>query len=78
MAFLTLMEIIEDRFAVKSTIIGSQLPLEKWYEAITEKSIAVLDKLFNSSHKIILKRESMRRKKTLILHLPFLIESLLY
>jgi len=64
-ACLTLMEIIEDRFAVKSTIIGSQLPLEKWYEAITEKSIAdaVLDRLFNSSHKIILKGESMRRKK---------------
>jgi DNA replication protein DnaC len=64
-ASLTLMEIIEDRFAVKSTIIGSQLPLEKWYEVITEKSVAdaVLDRLFNSSHKIILKGDSMRRKK---------------
>ena len=65
MACLTLMEIIEDRFAVKSIITGSQLPLEKWYEIITEKSVAdaVLDRLLNSSHKIILKGESMRRKK---------------
>jgi len=62
---LTLMEIIEDRFAVKSIIIGSQLPLEKWYETITEKSVAdaVLDRLFNTSYKILLKGESMRRKK---------------
>jgi DNA replication protein DnaC len=65
MASLTLMEIIEDRFAIKSIIIGSQLPLEKWYEAITEKTVAdaVLDRLYNVSHKIILKGESMRRKK---------------
>jgi DNA replication protein DnaC len=65
MACLALMEIIEDRFAVRSIIIGSQLPLEKWYEVITEKSVAdaVLDRLLNSSHKLILKGESMRRKK---------------
>jgi DNA replication protein DnaC len=46
-------------------IIGSQIPLEKWYEIISEKTVAdaVLDRLFNASHKIILKGESMRRKK---------------
>ena len=62
---LTLMEIIEDRFGQKSTIIGSQLPLEKWYEAICEKTVAdaILDRLFNASHKIILNGESLRRKK---------------
>ena len=62
---LILMEIIEDRFAKHSTIIGSQLPLEKWYEVITEKTLAdaILDRLLNASYKIILKGESMRRKK---------------
>ena len=65
LASLTLMEIIEDRLGIKSVIIGSQLPLEKWYEVITEKTVAdaVLDRLLNTSHKIILKGESMRRKK---------------
>jgi DNA replication protein DnaC len=65
LASLTLMEIIEDRFALRSIIIGSQLPLEKWYEVITEKSVAdaVLDRLLTTSYKIILKGESMRRKK---------------
>ena len=54
---LTLMEIIEDRFAKKSIIIGSQLPLEKWYDIITEKTVAdaILDRLLNASHKITLK-----------------------
>ncbi|GHV21094.1 ATPase AAA [Bacteroidia bacterium] len=62
---LMLMEIIEDRFARNSIIIGSQLPLEKWYEIIAEKTVAdaVLDRLLNASHKIILRGESMRRKK---------------
>jgi DNA replication protein DnaC len=62
---LTLMEIIEDRFAKKSIIIGSQLPLEKWYDIIVEKTVAdaILDRLLNASHKIILKGDSMRRKK---------------
>jgi len=59
------MEIIEDRFGLKSIIIGSQLPLENWYQIISEKTVAdsILDRLLNSSHKIILKGESMRRKK---------------
>lgn len=65
MSSLALMEMIEDRFAKRSIIIGSQLPLEKWYEIITEKTLAdaILDRLLNASHKIILKGESMRRKK---------------
>lgn len=58
------MEIIEDRFAKKSIIIGSQLPLEKWYDIITEKTVAdaILDRLLNASHKITLKGDSLRRK----------------
>jgi len=62
---LTLMEIIEDRFGKKSIIIGSQLPLEKWYDIITEKTVAdaILDRLLNASHKITLKGDSLRRKK---------------
>jgi DNA replication protein DnaC len=65
MECLTLMEIIEDRFALKSIIIGSQLPLENWYQIITEKTVAdsILDRLLNSSYKLILQGESMRRKK---------------
>lgn len=62
MAFL---EIIEDRFDLKSTIIGSQLPVGKWYDVIGESTIAdaILDRLVNGAHRIDLKGESLRKKK---------------
>lgn len=61
---LMLLEIIEDRHGKKSTIISSQLPSAKWYDVIGESTIAdaILDRLLNSSHKIELKGESMRKK----------------
>jgi DNA replication protein DnaC len=62
MAFL---EIIEDRFDRKSTIISSQLPVGKWYEVIGESTIAdaILDRLVNGAHRIDLQGESLRKKK---------------
>jgi len=61
---LMLLEIIEDRHGKKSTIISSQLPPAKWYDVIGESTIAdaILHRLLNSSHKIELKGESMRKK----------------
>ncbi len=62
MAFL---EIIEDRYDVKSTIISSQLPISKWYDIIGEGTIAdaILDRLVNGAHRIDLNGESLRKKK---------------
>jgi len=62
MAFL---EIIEDRYDIKSTIISSQLPVSKWYEVIGEGTIAdaIMDRLANGAHRIDLKGESLRKKK---------------
>jgi len=62
MAFL---EIIEDRFDIKSTIISSQLPVNKWYDVIGEGTIAdaILDRLVNGAHRIDLQGESLRKKK---------------
>lgn len=64
-ASLALMEIMEDRYARKSLIITSQYPPDKWWEMIKDKTIAdaLLDRLINAAHKIILEGESMRRKK---------------
>ena len=61
MAFL---EIIEDRYDIKSTIISSQLPVSKWYDVIGESTIAdaILDRLVNGAHRIDLKGESLRKK----------------
>ena len=64
---MMLLEIIEDRHERKSTIISSQLPVEKWYEVIGESTIAdaILDRMAYSSHRIELKGNSMRKNKKL-------------
>jgi len=61
---MDLMEIIEDRHSKASTIIASQLPVASWYEVIGEATIAdaILDRLVHTSHRIVLKGESLRKK----------------
>ena len=58
-----LMDIIDDRFDQNSTIIASQIPVSVWYDIIGEGTIAdaILDRLVNSSHRIDLKGESLRK-----------------
>lgn len=58
-----LLDIIDDRDQKKSTIIISQLPVEKWHDVIGEPTIAdaILDRLVNGSYRIELKGESMRK-----------------
>jgi len=62
---LTLLQILEDRFAKGSMIITSQLPVNKWYEYINEPTLAdaICDRLTANTHKIELKGESLRKKK---------------
>jgi len=65
MSRMMLLEIIEDRHQNSSTIIASQLPVEKWYDVIGESTVAdaILDRLVHTSHRIELSGESMRKKK---------------
>jgi DNA replication protein DnaC len=62
---LDLMEIIEDRHGLKSTLIASQLPVAAWYEVIGEPTIsdAILDRITHQSIRIELIGESLRKKK---------------
>ncbi len=59
-----LLEIIEDRHGVHSTLITSQLPVSSFYEYLNEPTIAdaLLDRLLHSAHRLELKGESLRRK----------------
>jgi DNA replication protein DnaC len=61
-----LLEVIEDRYDLCSTIITSQLTIDLWHDSIGDPTIAdaILDRLVHNSHKITLKGGSMRRKKT--------------
>lgn len=58
-----LMDIIEDRYSKMSTIVSSQIPVSVWYDIIGEGTIAdaILDRIVNSSHRIDLKGESLRK-----------------
>lgn len=65
---LMLLEVIEDRHGRRSTIVTSQLPVIKWHELFGEQTIAdaVLDRIVHSAHRLELKGESMRKKKSSI------------
>lgn len=58
-----LLELLEDRYGRKSTIVTSQLPVTSWHEAIGDPTLAdaILDRLVHNAHKIELKGESMRK-----------------
>jgi DNA replication protein DnaC len=61
-----LLEILEDRHGIHSTIIASQIPVENWHEVIGNPTLAdaIMDRLIHSAYKINLKGESMRKKKS--------------
>jgi DNA replication protein DnaC len=58
-----LLEILEDRHGVRSTLATSQLPLDKWHDLIGDPTLAdaILDRLVHNAYKINLKGASMRK-----------------
>ena len=61
-----LFEIIELRSELSSTIITSQLPVRDWYGYLNNNTAAdaILDRISNTSHRIELEGESMRKIKS--------------
>ena len=61
---LDLLELLEDRHGLKSTLVAAQVPIDHWHEIIGDPTLAdaILDRLVHSAHKIELKGESMRKK----------------
>ena len=60
-----LMEIVEDRYGAGSTLITSQLPVDKWHDVIGEPTFAdaILDRLVHNAYRIELDGPSMRKTK---------------
>lgn len=58
-----LLEILEDRYGRRSTIITSQLPISAWHDVIGNPTYAdaILDRLVHNAHRIDLSGESLRR-----------------
>lgn len=60
-----LLEILDDRYDKKSTLITSQLPVEHWHAYLDEPTLAdaILDRLVHNSYRLNLKGDSMRKHK---------------
>jgi DNA replication protein DnaC len=60
-----LLDVIEDRYEIKSTIVTTQLPIKHWHEFIQNDTVAdaICDRLIHNSYKIDLKGESVRKIK---------------
>ena len=63
---LDLLEIFEERYRRKSTLITAQLPVAQWHDMIGEPTIAdaILDRIIHNAHRIALEGDSMRKQKT--------------
>ena len=61
-----LLEVLEDRHNIQSTIVTSQLPVKHWHEVIGNATLAdaILDRLVHNAYTIELKGESMRKTKS--------------
>jgi len=58
-----LLEVMEDRYQLSSTIIASQVPIENWHQMLTNPTVAdaLLDRLVHNSQRIALTGESQRK-----------------
>ena len=59
------LEICDERYLNRSTLLTSQLPLTKWHAQIGDPTMAdsILDRLVHGAHRLELQGESMRKKK---------------
>ena len=57
-----LMELVEDRHGLRSTLIASQLPVEHWHDYLGEPTLAdaILDRLLHNAHRLPIEGASMR------------------
>ena len=60
-----LLEILDDRYDRRSTIVTSQLPVDQWHTYLNDPTLAdaILDRLVHNSYRLVLKGESMRKQK---------------
>ena len=59
-----LLEIIDDRDGIRSTLMASQLPVEDWHQIVADPTVAdaLMDRLIHRAHRIGLRGDSMRKR----------------
>jgi len=60
-----LFEVIEDRSGLRSTLVASQLPVDKWHPSMADPTLAdaVLDRVCQAAHRVALRGASMRKRQ---------------
>jgi DNA replication protein DnaC len=60
-----LLEILDDRYDRRSTLITSQLPVDQWHAYLGDRTLAdaILDRLVHNAYRLNLKGDSMRKQK---------------
>jgi DNA replication protein DnaC len=61
-----LLEILDDRHGLGSTLMTSQFPVDEWHSVINDATVAdaILDRLVHNAYRLKLEGESMRDPKT--------------
>lgn len=59
-----LLEILEDRYGNRSTIMTSQLPTAKWHDHLGDPTVAdaIADRVLHNAHRLVLKGPSRRKE----------------
>jgi len=61
-----LVEVLDDRHGLRSTIMTSQLPVAKWHDHIGDptNADAICDRVLHNAHRLVLKGPSRRKEET--------------
>ena len=59
-----LLEIVEDRYGSRSTILTSQIPADHWHDAFGDPALAdaICDRLLHNTHRLVLQGPSRRKE----------------
>lgn len=59
------LEICDDRYRRRSTVLTSQIPVDKWHKQIGDPTIAdsILDRLVHNAYRFELSGDSLRKKQ---------------
>jgi DNA replication protein DnaC len=65
-----LLEVIEDRDGVRSTLLASQIPVAQWHDYLGDPTIAdaIADRSLHNAHRLVLQGPSRRKRRTQEVH----------
>ena len=62
-----LLEILDDRFGTRSTILATQVPVAEWHARVPDPTLAdaILDRVVHNAHRLQLEGESQRKLRAI-------------